>query len=230
MDAAPTAALPPGDTIPVAGAFYAGRLPLGAQSVPLPVGRWLALAVATGPTTAGTPGVTVFLGLILEGRIMAAASIGGSAAPDPHDAGFAAPLEAQNPAFYYRRVLSAVDHGPLDFWVCGISVPAKWNDPLRQAAVGVLRRQSLDLPERFDSAVFRLADKRNWVSVEFMFPTPPGEDGSVPAWTDVATLSDALALPHIEKVRRWGKAWHEVLRRGFAGAPPSPEEAWIPLP
>ena len=42
-------------------------------------------------------------------------------------------------------------------------------------------------------------------------------EASARAWTEEAGLSDAAILPHIEKVRRWGKAWHDVLRRGFDG-------------
>lgn len=222
-------------SVPVPGEIYSGRLPLGQQFVPLPPGRWQALAVSNG-AAAGTAGVgmpggvNVFLGLVLGGRIVAAAAVGGSIAPDPGASGFPAPLEAQNPAFYYRRVLSAVDHGPLDLWICGTTAPSKWNDPLRQAALGVIRRQAVDMPERFDSAVFRFADKKNWMVAEFMFPNPGGETGAVRPWTEVALLTDAASLSHIEKVRRWGKAWHEVTKRSFAGDQRAVEEARVPLP
>ena len=134
--------------LPVAGTFYAGRLPLGEQSVPLPPGRWLALAVASPNASDAPHSVNVFLALVLDGRINAAAVIGGSTAPDPRDAGFAAPLEAQIPPYYYRRVLSAADHGAMDFWLVGASQPARWTDPLRQAAVNVIRQQGLVFADR----------------------------------------------------------------------------------
>lgn len=219
----PTVAPSNDPSLPAAGATYSGRLPLGAQSVPLPPGRWVALAVnrfdgASATTaSAGPPHVDVFLALVLGGRISAAALIGGSTAPDPKDAGFPAPLEAQIPAFYYRRVLSAVDHGAVDFWLCGTTQPGRWKDALRQAAAGVIRQQGLVLGDRYDSAVFRFANDRNWISAEFMFPdaTPAAEP--IPVWIEAAALADTAPLSQLEKVRRWGKAWHEIMRRGFAG-------------
>ena len=47
--------------IPVPGQLYADRLPFGSQSVPLPPGRWLAVAVSNNPPTSGVPNASVFL-------------------------------------------------------------------------------------------------------------------------------------------------------------------------
>jgi len=94
-----------------------------------------------------------------------------------------------------------------------------------------------------------LSDKRNWLAAEFMFPVSAGEalageapageapareatarEATVGAWTAEAALSDAAVLPHIERVRRWGKAWHDVLRRGFEGGTTLADSARIPMP
>jgi hypothetical protein len=166
---------------------------------------------------------------VLGERVAAAAVISGSTTAQPQSAGFPVPPDAQLPAFYYRRVLTAVDHGPADFWFCGSSLPSKWTDPLRQAAMTALVQQHIGVADRFDSVVFRLSDKRNWLAAEFMFPAPTGEGAAGP-WTEAAVLSDAAVLPHIEKVRRWGKAWHDVLRRGFEGGADFADSARIPLP
>jgi hypothetical protein len=229
---APIKPNPPSDAnLPTAGASYTSRLPLGAQSVPLPPGHWVALAINTSTgSAAAPPSVNVFLALILGSRLTAAALISGSTAPDPNEAGFPPPLEAQIPSFYYRRVLSAVDHGPLDLWVCGNTRPGQWVDPLRQAALGVIHQQNLTLPDHLDSAVFRLADKRNWVSANFMFTDPNGAADPAQPWTEAAALSDTSPLSHLERVRRWGKAWHEIVRHGFAGALTQGEEAHIAPP
>lgn len=216
---------------PAAGEFYADRLPFGGQSVPLPPGRWIALAVAN--PTAGKPGTpavgSAFLGLIQGNNLIAAAVVSGTLKPG--DAGFAAPLEAQNGAFYYKRVIAAVDSGPVDIWVCGLTQPSRWNDPLRQAALRVLTQQGLAPPDHLDSAVFRLADKHNWLMAEFMFPDPSETSSdTIRPWTDLAMLSDDEPLPHLEKVRRWGKAWHDVMVRGFNGGTLGPEVSRISLP
>jgi hypothetical protein len=100
---------------------------------------------------------------------------------------------------------------------------------LRHAAITALAQQHIGVADRFDSAVFRLSDKRNWLAAEFMFPAPTGE-GTVRPWAEEANLSDAALLPHIERVRRWGKAWHDVLRRGFKGGADLADSARIPLP
>jgi hypothetical protein len=224
---APTASSEAG--LPVPGQTYSDRLPFGSQSVPLPPGYWLTVAVGNIPQTAGVPNASAFLALVLGERVVAAALISGSTTPEPQAAGFVVPADAQIPAFYYRRVLTAVDHGPADFWLCGSSVPSKWTDPVRQAAVTALAQKRIAVADRFDSAVFRLSDKRNWLAAEFMFPTPAGE-GTASPWTEEAGLPDEAVLPHIEKVRRWGKAWHDVLRRGFEGGTPLADSARIPLP
>jgi hypothetical protein len=228
----PNPVVPPNSTnLPTAGAAYSSRLPLGAQSVPLPPGHWVALAINTSTgSTAAPPSVNVFLALILGNRLTAAALISGSTAPDPNEAGFPAPLETQIPSFYYRRILSAADHGALDLWVCGNTRPGQWTDPLRQAALGVIRQQNLSLPDHLDSAVFRLADKRNWLSANFMFTDPTGATDPAQPWTEAAVLSDTGSLSHLERVRRWGKAWHEITRRGFANALIPGEEAHIAPP
>ena len=230
--ATPVKPNPPNDAnLPTAGAAYSTRLPLGAQSVPLPPGRWVALAVNTSTgSAAAPPSVNVFLALILGSRLTAAALISGSTAPDPKESGFPAPLETQIPSFYYRRVLSAIDHGPLDLWVCGNTRPGQWTDPLRQAALGVIRQQNLTLPDHLDSAVFRLADKRNWLSANFMFTDPNGAADPAQPWTEAAVLSDSGPLSHLERVRRWAKAWHEITRRGFANALTQGEEAHVAPP
>jgi hypothetical protein len=215
--------------IPVAGQIYSDRLPFGSQSVPLPPGHWLVVAVGNLPQTAGVPNSSAFLALVLGEHVAAAALISGSTAVEPQAAGFLVPTDAQIPAFYYRRVLVAVDHGPADLWLCGSSLPSKWSDPVRHAAITALAQQHIELADRFDSAVFRLSDKRNWLAAEFMFPTPAG-DGAAGPWTEEAALSDAAVLPHIERVRRWGKAWHDVLRRGFEGGTTLADSARIPLP
>ena len=225
--AAPVAS--PQANVPIPGQTYSDRLPFGSQSVPLPPGYWLTVAVANNPQPSGVPNSSVFLAMVLGERVAAAAVISGSTAAEPQAAGFPVPPDAQIPAFYYRRVMTAVDHGPADFWFCGSSLPSKWTDPLRQAAMAALVQQHVGLPDRFDSVVFRLSDKRNWLAAEFMFPAPAGEAAAGP-WTEAAALSDAAVLPHIEKVRRWGKAWHDVLRRGFEGGADLAGGARIPLP
>ena len=164
------------DNVLQLGGFYSGRFPLGAQSVPLPPGKWLAMASQNGMSAAGIQGVSVLLAFILDGRIVATAFVSGSISAEPRQAGFpATPLEAQIPAFYYRRVFSAIDHDKVDFWVSGFTQPANWSDSFRQMSLEALRKQSLPIPERFDSAVFRFSDKRNWLSAEFMFPAPANE-------------------------------------------------------
>ena len=226
---ASTLAAAPEANIPVPGQIYSDRLLFGSQSVPLPPGRWLAVAVGKDPQTSGAQNLSVFLTLVLGERVAAAALISGSTAAEPQAAGFLVPADAQIPAFYYRRVLMAVDHGPADFWLCGSSLPSEWPDPVRRAAITALAQQHIGVADRFDSAVFRLSDKRNWLAAEFMFPASTGE-GTVRPWTEEAGLSDAALLPHIEKVRRWGKAWHDVLRRGFEGGTDLADGARIPLP
>jgi hypothetical protein len=224
-----TLAAAPEANVPVPGQIYSDRLTFGSQSVPLPPGHWLAVAVGNNPQTSGAPNSSVFLALVLGERVAAAALISGSTAAEPQAAGFLVPADAQIPAFYYRRVLMAVDHGSADFWLCGSSLPSEWADPVRHAAVTALAQQHLGVADRFDSAVFRLSDKRNWLAAEFMFPAPTGE-GTVRPWTEEASLSDAALLPHIERVRRWGKAWHDVLRRGFEGGADLADSARIPFP
>lgn len=226
---ASTLAAAPQANMPVPGQVYSDRLPFGSQSVPLPPGHWLAVAVGNNPPTSGVPSAGVFLALVLGERVAAAALISGSTAADPQAAGFLVPADAQIPAFYYRRVLMAVDHGPADFWLCGSSLPSEWSDPIRHAATTALAQQHIGVADRFDSTVFRLSDKRNWLAAEFMFPAPAGE-GAVGPWTEEASLPDAAVLPHIEKVRRWGKAWHDVLRRGFEGDTNLADSARIPFP
>jgi hypothetical protein len=224
---APTAA--PEANIPVPGQMYSDRLPFGSQSVSLPPGHWLVVAVGNDPQTSDVPNSSAFLALVLGERVAAAAMISGSTVVEPRAAGFLVPADAQIPAFYYRRVLMAVDHGPADFWLCGSSLPSEWADPVRRAAITALAQQHIGAADRFDSAVFRLSDKRNWLAAEFMFPAPTGE-GTVRPWTEEAGLSDAALLPHIEKVRRWGTAWHDVLRRGFEGGADLADSARIPMP
>jgi hypothetical protein len=225
-----TVAATPQANMPVPGQIYADRLPFGSQSVPLPPGHWLAVAVGTVPETSGAPSSSVFIALVLGEQVAAAALISGSTAPEPQAAGFLVPADAQIPAFYYRRVLKAVDHGSADFWLCGSSLSSKWSDPVRHAAITALEQQHIGVADRFDSAVFRLSDKRNWLAAEFMFPALAGEE-TVRPWTEEASLSDATALlPHIERVRRWGKAWHDVLRRGFEGGADLGDSVRIPLP
>jgi hypothetical protein len=150
--------------------------------------------------------------------------------PDPKNAGFPAPLDLQTPSYYYRRVVSSADHGALDLWVCGTTQPARWTDPLREAAGATIRKQGLPLPDRFDSAVFRLADTKNWLSAEFMFPDPASITDPIRPWTETAALTDADVLPLLEKVRRWGKQWHEIMRRGFTGTLRQGDEAQIAPP
>jgi hypothetical protein len=174
--------------------------------------------------------MSAFLALVISGHIAAVAIITGSVAPEATGAGFSPPLQLEIPSFYYRRTLSAVDHGPLDLWLCGASQPSKWNDPLSLAATGVIRQQGLLLPDRFASVVFRLADKRNWVSADFMYPDPTPATDPVKPWTEAAALSDTAPLSHVEKVRRWGKQWHEIIRRGFAGTLRPGDEAQIAPP
>src|SRR5581483_10140639 len=120
---------------------------------------------------------------------------------------------------------SSVDHGLVDLWATGLTVTAKWNDTYRQAALGVLQHEAVAVPGQFDTVVYRLADRRNWLSAEFMFASPGQESGPLRPWTAVALLPDTSNVPSIEKVRRWGKAWHAVMRRGFGGASYSPDEA-----
>ncbi len=219
----------PGANVPVPGRIYSDRLPFGSQSVPLPPGHWLAVAVGNNPPNSGVPSSSAFLVLVLGDQVAAAALISGSTAAEPQAAGFLVPADVQFPAFYYRRVLMAVDHGLADFWLCGGSLPSKWSDPVRRAAITALAQQHVGVADRFDSAVFRLSDKRNWLAAEFMFPAPAGE-ATVGPWMEEAVLPDAAVLPHIERVRRWGKAWHDVLRRGFEGGADLGESARIPLP
>lgn len=223
---APTAAE---GNLPVPGQTYSNRLPFGSQSIPLPPGHWLAVAVGNNPAASGVPNSSAFLALVLGERVAAAALISGSTAAEPQSAGFLVPADAQIPAFYYRRVLTAVDHGSADFWLVGSSLPAAWTDPVRHAAITALARQHVGVADRFDSVVIRLSDKRHWLAAEFTFPAPAGE-GPVRSWTEEAGLSDATVLPHIEKVRRWGKVWHDVLRRGFEGGADLADSVRIPLP
>jgi hypothetical protein len=215
--------------LPVPGQIYADRLSFGSQSVPLPPGHWLAVAVGKNPQTSGVPSSSVFLALVLGERVVAVALISGSTVAEPQAAGFLVPADAQIPAFYYRRVLTAVDHGLADFWICGNSPLSDWSDPVRHAGITALAQQHVGIADHFDSAVFRLSDKRNWLAAEFAFPAPAAE-GPVRPWTEEAGLSDAAVLPHIEKVRRWAKAWHDVLRRGFEGDGNLADSVRIPLP
>ncbi len=127
-------------------------------------------------------------------------------------------------------MLAAADHGAVDFWVVGVSQQARWNDPLRQAAANLIRQQGLVFGDRLDSAVFRFADKRNWVSADFMFPDTAATNDAVRPWIEAAALSDTALLSHSEKVRRWGKVWHEIMRRGFAGTLRPGDEAHIAPP
>lgn len=214
---------------PQPGAIYSDRLPFGVQSVPLPVGRWLALASQTGETPNG-PALSVFLALELGGRVIAAASITGSVAADPKEAGYPAPLEAQIPNFYYRRVFSSVDHGLVDLWVTGVTSTTKWDDTYRHAVISAMQRQGVVVPAKFATVVYRLADRRNWLSAEFMFTDPGRDSARVRPWTEVALLPDTADVPYVEKVRRWGKAWHAIMQRGFAGGSWRPDEARIALP
>lgn len=227
--AAPVAVPALAQSVPQPGMTYSDRLPFGTQSVPLPVGRWLALVRQTGDTPNG-PALSVFLALELGGRVVAVASITGSFADNPKEAGYPAPLEAQIPNFYYRRVYASVDHGPVDLWIAGVTTTAKWNDQYRQAAIGAIQHRAMVVPGQFDTVVYRLADRRNWLSAEFMFTDATRDTAPVRPWTDVALLPDTSNVSYIEKVRRWGKAWHGVMKRGFAGGAWSPDEAQIPLP
>jgi hypothetical protein len=190
----------------------------------------LAVKNASAAPTGGPPDMSAFLALVIGGRIVAAAIITGSIAPEATGAGFSPPLHLEIPSFYYRRTLSAVDHGALDLWLCGPSQPSKWNDPLSLAAIGVIRQQGLSLPDRFASAVFRLADRRNWISADFMYPDPAPTNDPVKPWIEAAALSDTAPLSHVEKVRRWGKQWHEIIRRGFAGTLRPGDEGQIAPP
>jgi len=214
----------------LAGAQFSDALPLGPQSIPLPPGRCTVLAVSAGAPSSGPPIVNAFLALIVGGRVAAAVVAGGSTEPDPKQAGFPALLEVQALPVYYRRVLSAIDHGTVDLWLCGRDQPSLWKEPLRRAALGVIREQDLMFPDHLDTVAFRLSDKRNLVAADFMFPDPAGAADPVRPWTDVAELSDAAPLSHLEKVRRWGKAWHDIMRRSFAGQMKPGEETHIPLP
>ena len=214
----------------LAGAQFSGALPLGPQSMPLPPGRWTVLAVSAGAQASGPPIVNAFLALIVGGRIAAAVVAGGSTAPDPSQAGYPPLLEVQALPVYYRRVLSAIAHGAVDLWLCGRDQPSLWKEPLRQAALGVIRGQGLMFPDRLDTVAIRLSDKRNLMAADFMLPDPAGAADPVRPWTEVAALSDAAPLSHLEKVRRWGKVWHDVMRRGFAGQMKPGEETHVPLP
>ena len=180
----------------VPGEIYSDRLPFGEQSVPLPPGHWLAVAVGNDLQTSGVPSSSAFLALVLGERVAAAALISGSTAAEPQAAGFLVPADVQIPAFYYRRVLMAVDHGPADFWLCGSSLPSEWPDPVRRAAITALAQQHIGVADRFDSAVFRLSDKRDWLAAEFMFPAPAG-DGTAAAWTEEAALSEEIGRAHV---------------------------------
>src|SRR5277367_4885342 len=48
---------------PVPGQIYADRLPFGSQSVPLPPGHWLVVAVGNDPQTSGAPSASAFIAL-----------------------------------------------------------------------------------------------------------------------------------------------------------------------
>jgi hypothetical protein len=231
-DAGTSPAPTPAAGIPVAGNIYSGRLPLGAQSVPLPLGRWVTVAVSSaGIDPAGDPpSASAFLALVLGGRIAAIAIISGSTSPDKGSAGFTPPLNLEIPAFYYRRVIAAADHGALDLWLCGHAQPAHWTDPLSQAAARAIRQDNLALPDHFASVVFRMADTKNWISANFMYPDPAPTGDTVRPWTEVAALPDTAPLSHLEKVRRWGKQWHEIMRRGFSGTLRPGDEAHIDPP
>ncbi len=137
--------------VPVPGRIYSDRLPFGSQSVPLPPGHWLAVAVGNNPPNSGVPSSSAFLVLVLGDQVAAAALISGSTAAEPQAAGFLVPADVQFPAFYYRRVLMAVDHGLADFWLCGGSLPSKWSDPVRRAAITALAQQHVGVADRFDS-------------------------------------------------------------------------------
>jgi hypothetical protein len=49
-------------------------------------------------------------------------------------------------------------------------------------------------------------------------------------WIEVAALSDTGPLSHVEKVRRWGKAWHDIMRQGFGSTLRAGEEARVSPP
>ena len=63
-----------------------------------------------------------------------------------------------------------------------------------------------------------------------MFPDTAANTSQVRPWIEVAALSDTALLSRPEKVRRWGKAWHEIMRRGFAGLLRPGDEAHIAPP
>lgn len=194
------------------------------------------MVIAVSPIVAptGPPGMNAFLALVVGGRVVAAVVVSASTAPDQSQAGFPPMLELQSMPIYYRRVLSAVDHGAVDVWVCGTIQPSRWADPLHQAAVAAIRHQGLVFPDRLDSALFRMSDKRNWIYADFMFTDPIGGPDVIRPWIDVAADPETAPLSHMEKVRRWGKAWHDVMRRAFAGQRDNQsndaEDAHIPLP
>src|ERR1700678_1588232 len=97
--AAPVQAPAPASTVaassaanlPIPGQIYSDRLPFGSQSVALPPGHWLAVAVGNNPQASGGPSSSAFLALVLGERVAAAALINGSTTAEPQGAGFLVP-------------------------------------------------------------------------------------------------------------------------------------------
>ena len=219
---ASTLAAAPGANIPVPGQIYSDRLPFGSQSVPLPPGHWLAVAVGNDPQASDVPHSSVFLALVLGQRVAAAATDqrfhGGRTAR----AGFLVPADAQIPAFYYRRVLMAVDHGPADFWLCGSSLPSEWSDPCVTLHITALAQQHIDVADRFDwpcsacptsatgwrrnSCFLRPREKGRWVV--------DGGGGFIgcsgaSAHRKGATLGQGVARRATSRLRRWRRSWRQ---------------------
>jgi hypothetical protein len=212
-------------------------LPLGEQTVPLPAGSWTVYAVNTSTLRAGASIASVFVAQVIDNRLKAVASIRGTTAPDPGRGGFLPDFKPQHSNYYYRRIFSSIEHGAMDYWFCARSEWVRPGDPLDRAGIGALQQKGIAVPDIMLATVFRIADSSRIVSEAIDFNLVPDESASAPmpdqyrvAWSEQATRPPTEGIGPLEKVRRWGKVWHEALRHAFDGRLQSDEAAAAGLP
>lgn len=186
---------------------------ISGQRIPLPPGRWLALAHFRGQASS-RQGDSVVLGRIDKGRTTGLVAINAYFGASQGN-GFPAFKGCDRSDYVHFSRLANEAFGTQRCWWINHATQV-WDQPLFRAAKSVLEERGGTVPPTLVNVGFRRADSSGFTTAFYYFNPEESGISSQPApwymseWHKDRISLDARRVDYIKELRNWGSSWAPI--------------------
>lgn len=208
------------------GQTFAGTVPFGGRSLPLPPGEWRVVAVFQTPRPDGVIINMAALAHHASGVLNGLITLVGNGLNTPSTTGFRGEGGCERSDLNYVNVVSNDDFGQQDCQTIDFYPVAESDRPggdnLLRAAFGELRQGSVTLPQTLVGPLFRFADQQSVLILRVLFnPESEGISRSGKSswadseWNKYNITRNPAKRRYLEGLITWTRLWTPKLRMAW---------------